>query len=673
MGTNHIVALVGWDDTVKHKKGSGVWVLRNSWGTGWGDGGYAQWAYGMASIEEDATYVIYQPEDPTDTDMDGVRDVNDNCKTTPNPDQLDADQDGQGDACDSHFDPFEATVSMSDDDSRKLELGFSFPFYGTNYPEVYLNSDGNLTFGASDNKTTPRDKNRFLTAAPRIAPFFADMNPSGGGKVKWGKSAPNEVFFRYEQVKRFDNDGTATATVTLRANGEIVIAYGSVTGPSYVVGVSKGGAGNGATESALGQGSFGYGGTNAVYQVFNASNPFSLSNATVTFTPGMGPNPNPNPNPQPPGEKGIVLGDDSQAAIPLGFSMPFFGQSYNTVYVNSDGNLTFGKGDGVTANRDENRFLSGAPRIAALYSDLDPSAGGAVTYLNKDASTTVVSFKGVPRYGSQAGNNVTITLHADGLIDLSYGQVQGSSYIVGISKGGSGNSGSKQQLGSLMQPIGYGGKDTIYQVFTKAEAFTLTGKTISFTTAGGVMPNPSTETFVTLGDDSEASIPLGFSFPFFGQSYNNAYVNSDGNVTFGQGDGVTANRTVSRFLSGAPRIALLYSDLDPSSGGTVSYRKDKPSEITIGYKSVPIWGSSGDNTVKVTLDSSGKIVIAYEGVSLPYAVVGVSQGGQGNWGSAQSLLSLTQSSSSYTNNGAIYGVLDGNASSLIGKTMTFSP
>jgi C1A family cysteine protease len=56
---NHIVSLVGWDDTVPTNEGSGVWILQNSWGTDWGVNGYAYVAYGMAGLEDEMTYVSY--------------------------------------------------------------------------------------------------------------------------------------------------------------------------------------------------------------------------------------------------------------------------------------------------------------------------------------------------------------------------------------------------------------------------------------------------------------------------------------------------------------------------------------------------------------------------------------------------------------------------------------
>ncbi len=54
---NHSVFLVGWDDSMVHAGGTGAWIVKNSWGTGWGgtcgygsEGGYFYMAYGSASI-----------------------------------------------------------------------------------------------------------------------------------------------------------------------------------------------------------------------------------------------------------------------------------------------------------------------------------------------------------------------------------------------------------------------------------------------------------------------------------------------------------------------------------------------------------------------------------------------------------------------------------------------
>ena len=678
--TNHIVALVGWDDTVQHKYGHGVWIVRNSWGTGWGDNGYGLFAYGTAKLEEDPTYVVYKPEDPTDTDMDGIRDINDNCKLQSNSDQKDIDHDGKGDACDETFDPFEAPVTLTDDDSRKLDLGFPFSFYGTAYQAVYLNSDGNLTFGAADDDTPARDKQRFLTKAPRIAALYADLNPGvNGGKVVWGKKDAESIFVRFENVARFDSTGKGTVTVTLTSNGQVALSYGNVSG-AYIVGVSRGGSSNSAAESTL-VGSLAMGGTNAVYSVFGSQKPFSLSNQTLTFTPGASPDPGPNPNPNPepqPTEIALALNDDATAQVALGFDFPFFGQTYSSVYVNSDGNLTLGKGDGVAATRDSARFLTGAPRIAALYADLDPSTGGAVTY-EKAANKLTIRYKAVAAYGSKQGNTVTVVLHGSGLVELTYGQVSGSSYIVGVSKGGSGNTGNAKVLSSLAMPIAYGGTDTIYQAFGN-QPFDLVGKTISFATDGGVGPSPNPPAppspdagILVLADDDTKAVPLGFTVPFYVVMYDTVYVNADGNVTFGKGDGATAERTKQRFLTGAPRIGMLYADCDPSAGGTVSYKHDDANSITISFTSVPVWGSSSGNTFRLKLTSSGKLTIYLDSLAAADGIIGISKGGQGNSADPFVLSSMMESTWLYQGDNMFGMYTSENAASFVGKSISFSP
>ena len=61
---NHAVNLVGWDDTaaVKH------WVMRNSWGTGWGDNGWMKIAYGAKKIGYGGTYIMYNDKELTPVD-----------------------------------------------------------------------------------------------------------------------------------------------------------------------------------------------------------------------------------------------------------------------------------------------------------------------------------------------------------------------------------------------------------------------------------------------------------------------------------------------------------------------------------------------------------------------------------------------------------------------------
>jgi hypothetical protein len=49
---NHAVVLVGWDDV------NSCWIMKNSWGTGWGEGGYMRIAYGCSNIGYAASYAL---------------------------------------------------------------------------------------------------------------------------------------------------------------------------------------------------------------------------------------------------------------------------------------------------------------------------------------------------------------------------------------------------------------------------------------------------------------------------------------------------------------------------------------------------------------------------------------------------------------------------------------
>jgi C1A family cysteine protease len=52
--TDHGVMLVGWDDS------GGWWILKNSWGTNWGETGYMRIAYGVSAVGSYSGYVTYK-------------------------------------------------------------------------------------------------------------------------------------------------------------------------------------------------------------------------------------------------------------------------------------------------------------------------------------------------------------------------------------------------------------------------------------------------------------------------------------------------------------------------------------------------------------------------------------------------------------------------------------
>ena len=130
---------------------------------------------------------------------------------------------------------------------------------------------------------------------------------------------------------------------------------------------------------------------------------------------------------------------------------------------------------------------------------------------------------------------------------------------------------------------------------------------------------------VTLGDDDTARVALPAGLGVFGASFTEAFVNSDGNITFSGGDSASTSRSVGRFLNGAPRVAAFFADLDPSTGGRVFAQADA-SALTVTWCSVPGFDDANTVSVQATIQSDGTVEVKFGDVRLREAVVGLSPG-----------------------------------------------
>ncbi|MFN8006442.1 MAG: hypothetical protein U0V70_05345 [Terriglobia bacterium] len=133
----------------------------------------------------------------------------------------------------------------------------------------------------------------------------------------------------------------------------------------------------------------------------------------------------------------LSLSDDdySQITFPTGFHFPFLGASYGSVFINSDGNVTFTQGDDAHTDRDLGRFNGGPPRIATLFDDLDPTLGDGGVYYNALADRFLITWNRVREFGGTQPNTVQLALYSDGSFELTYGSITASSLIVGWSAG----------------------------------------------------------------------------------------------------------------------------------------------------------------------------------------------------------------------------------------------
>ncbi len=133
------------------------------------------------------------------------------------------------------------------------------------------------------------------------------------------------------------------------------------------------------------------------------------------------------------------------------------------------------------------------------------------------------------------------------------------------------------------------------------------------TTSANFDPDTTTanDTIVNLGDDAVSPFfPIGFPFVFFGDTFNDFRIVSNGFITFDPGSNGSGCCSGQNFpnpaLSNAV-IALNWEDLDPDNGndGTISYKTVGTApfrRLIVKFEDVPYFGGSvGDVTVQAMI------------------------------------------------------------------------
>ena len=494
-------------------------------------------------------------------------------------------------------------LPVGEDDFVELALPFTFKLCGMDFNSVFVNANGNLTFGAGDADFT-ESAAEFLNGPPRIAGWWRDLSPfnlftgAPQGLVTFASSA-NSFSVLYQNVPEFPNSGSNTFTVTLKKSSDhIDVDYGSMTAVSGLAGVSCGGTITSRFETPVDlsatNGRHNLHNQPAVYEVFTPGHPNDLAGDDVRYTGtttyddnwaepndtlGSARNINLPFNSIPvnrfteieptggdvdfyrftaqagdlviaetltggldsmivladstgtiiafdddsgagllsrfvapipasgtyylgvtafpdfsftgAGESGgryvlsvnlatgpqpIAPGDDGSVELPLGFTFPFQGQNWTSVFVNGNGNLTFGAPN-ADFSESVAELLSGPPRIAPLWDDLNSSAAGQVT-AEWAAGQLTISFVNVPEFVATGANTFSVTLHGTGQVTVSYGAVSALDAVVGVTQGtGAANPGESNLSGAAVWPA----LGTTYEEFTGAlDPFDLDNLTLNF-------------------------------------------------------------------------------------------------------------------------------------------------------------------------------------------------
>jgi hypothetical protein len=137
---------------------------------------------------------------------------------------------------------------------------------------------------------------------------------------------------------------------------------------------------------------------------------------------------------------------------------------------------------------------------------------------------------------------------------------------------------------------------------------------------------------IILDDDDSEEFAIPFGFSFYGTAQSRAFINSDGNITFGEADFASTDRSVTRFLSGPPRVSPFFSDLDPTTGSGRVFLATGADGVTVTWCNVRGFDLTETVTVQTTLLSSGVVEMRFgDSISLRDAVVGVSPGRTGQF------------------------------------------
>ncbi|HIN82937.1 MAG TPA: M6 family metalloprotease domain-containing protein [Chromatiales bacterium] len=122
-----------------------------------------------------------------------------------------------------------------------------------------------------------------------------------------------------------------------------------------------------------------------------------------------------------------------------------------------------------------------------------------------------------------------------------------------------------------------------------------------------------------LTDDSSVTLPIGFNFDFFENTFSSVTISANGYLTFGSNGTVATNAAIPSANQPNNLVALYWDDLNPDFGGNIyslveGYAPNR--RLTVSWVDVPHYNNAssgqGAGTFEVTLyEASGDIIYRY--------------------------------------------------------------
>lgn len=169
----------------------------------------------------------------------------------------------------------------------------------------------------------------------------------------------------------------------------------------------------------------------------------------------------------------LSLGDDDLAiglTLPFQFPLPGGGTT-SSIDVCSNGFVWLVSGSTTSADYTPSvaELLADPPRIAAVWTDLDPSSGGSV-HFRATASAAVITWDRVPEYFSSGDTSVQLQLFPGGdfMVGVrSFDEFGGHTVLLGVSAGNGAQDPGEADLST--PPALSNGLPTLYELFTSSE------------------------------------------------------------------------------------------------------------------------------------------------------------------------------------------------------------
>lgn len=171
-----------------------------------------------------------------------------------------------------------AILNLGDDDFSQQGIGFNFNFFGTNYSDVYVGSNGYLTFGNGDTDFTESVRD-MLNNEARIA-VWDDFDPRNSGAITTSQTATSFTV-EYSLVPQWARNDQNSFSISLFSDGAIEIFLNDLSTNDLLVGISAGGgiSDPGAIDFSAVSGP--YDANQTTYQKFN--NHFDLNGSLLRF------------------------------------------------------------------------------------------------------------------------------------------------------------------------------------------------------------------------------------------------------------------------------------------------------------------------------------------------------------------------------------------------------